>query len=185
MELIDRKTELEAKKLELEIRELERPFYMKASFLSLFVPIFAALVTGLIGYLGNIEIQKLNKEKKRLTETTHQLVTDQQKLVSQYITSTENYMSYITLLDEYKDNPRALFTKSGLLNAKNKLDAWMMSQKEAVVLSRHYAEKYQYLLGTDKAQELMTKSDSIKAHIETIQKRTDEIFKEATRESHN
>ena len=185
MEAKDRITELEAKKLELEIRELERPFYRKASFLSFFVPILAALVTGLIGYLGNIEIQKLNEEKKRLTETTHQLVADQQNLVSHYVTSIEEYIAYIALLDKYRDAPSALVTKSGLSEAKQKLDAWLSSQRESVLLSRHYAEKYQVFLGKDKAQEAINKSESIKALVERTQRLINEQFEKAMRELPN
>lgn len=185
METGARIAELTARKLELEIREIERPFFRKASFLSLSIPILAALVTGLIGYFGNIEIQSLNEEKIRLVETTRQLVTDQQDLSSRYITSIEDYLAYLGLLEKYKDNPSALFAESGLTDAKQKIDAWLISQKESVLLSKQYAEKYRDLLGTEKTQEAITKSNNIIVLIERTRKLTDETFEDAIRDLRN
>ncbi len=182
MDIPNRLPELQARKLELEIRELERPFFKKASFLSLAVPIFAAVVTGLIGYLGNIELQKLRVQRAQLEETTRQLLTDEQRLSSSFVAGVRDYLAYLSQFKEYEANPSALYTESGLVNVKQKVDAFLASHKKAVLLSRDFADKYEGLLGKETATQMIARSDSATVLMDSVQTAIDEMFRRAIRE---
>ncbi len=184
METGDRLAELQAKKLELEIKELERPFFKKASFLSIIVPLFAALVTGLVGYVGNIQLQELRDQRKHLEETTRQLLTDQQHLTSSLITGIQDYLAYLSRFEKYTDSPDALFTKSALVSAKQNFDAFLISQERSVSLSRGFADKYQDLLGKEKAKEMIARCDSATILIENVRTQVDKEMGRVIRELH-
>ncbi len=182
MQTTGRFAELQEKKLELEIAELEKPFFKRASFLSILIPILSALVTGLIGYVGNIELQKLKDQKAQLEETTRQLATAQQQFISASISSIEDYLTYLSSLEKYKDRPASLFTESGLKDAKQRMDAFLASQGKAVLLCTSYADKYQQVLGGDTAGKMMARCNDATALIESVRTQVDKRFAEALRE---
>ena len=84
------KEELEKDKLSLEIKELQRPYYLRHQFLAIFAPIMAALIA-----LSSIMLSNYyDSEKAKLAEKiriTSKYVDDTKKLISEYQKAKSNF----------------------------------------------------------------------------------------------
>lgn len=198
-------TSLKAKKLELEIKDLEKPLFFRTSFLSLVVPIVAAIATGLIGYLSNAELEKLRvqkdqlqktigiletdqtkqkseleklqKQKQQLEQTTAGLVADQQELASTVAAGLSDYMNYsIRRYDELKKSPQLFDFKTEMPLMLKHANSYWNAQKKAAVLLRKFVLKHQAVLDARQSREILLKSEQTIAQIEKIQKYTAEAF---------
>ena len=87
------KDELERKKLDLEIQELERKWWQRPAYLSILLPVVIAALTVLAGILSGYfnqerkqltrDIQALKKEKDALTQNAKTLAVENEKALEQ------------------------------------------------------------------------------------------------------
>lgn len=83
----DPKKDLERRKLQLEIRELERPFFQKPAYLTAVLPALIGLATVLVlwnrGYF-EVREERQKLEAQRLEMTRAQLTTDVARLTTEH-----------------------------------------------------------------------------------------------------
>ena len=83
---------LEIQRIQLELSEMRRSWYLRPAFLSIFVPILAGIMTAVIGYLGNKEIENLQQEKTNLITEISEITKDLETLRNDFISSVSKFL---------------------------------------------------------------------------------------------
>ena len=125
--------ELELKRLKLEVSELEKPFYLKYQFLSIFTPVLIALVPFLTvsvqAYFDSTK-RKLEQTKQTLVAETQALTKKNTQLQSNISKLAQTSMQYLNQLESrHQDYSQQLSSITDTLNTeinkdkKQQLDA--------------------------------------------------------------
>jgi hypothetical protein len=129
------KAELERRKLQLEIAELERPWWRKPPSLALFLPLVAALLSIIVGWrTGFFDNQRLVLEAQRhdLASQTRELRLEERGLQGKKAELTEQVKQLETTLAGERDKARAEREKM----AADRRDEKAKAGKETAALKR-------------------------------------------------
>lgn len=177
-----RQKELLVKKLEIEIRELEKPFYKRIAFLSLLVPLFAAVLTAMIGYWGNNEIHKLEERQKQLQNEIGEILEDQQAVVTSFANSIYDYTKNVLYISNSASTNTSKDSKNLFTLGIENQYRFISSQKKNLALAQQVSEKYQANIGENKFSELAQKYKSAINQLSDFEELMDKGYKEILKE---
>lgn len=132
--------ELELKRLKLEVSELEKPFYLKYQFLSIFTPVLIALIpfltVGVQAYFDSTK-RKLEQTKQSLVAETQALSEKNLQLKQDIEQLSKTSLAYLNQLSsQHQDYTQQMANITGKLNDEIKKDSQQqLDAKEKSLLS--------------------------------------------------
>lgn len=114
--------ELELKRLKLEVNELEKPFYLKYQFLSIFTPVLIALIpfltVGVQAYFDSTK-RKLEQTKQSLTNETQALIKQNTQLQANIEKLSKTSIEYLNQLEsQHQEYSQKMSSITDTLNAE-------------------------------------------------------------------